>query len=259
MGPLYQAIITADGAPGVSPPAPTVWIAGALALSLLALSAWHWLRRPAADHGRAGGSALAHGTQQTADNTYGLLSRALARPLRDQALALFAAAAGAHLLYMLWFPFQRQGPDFWILFKGARDWARGGSLYDLQAIAANHFGHVFKVPPFYGMLFTPFVFQDGERILFFHRVLNTLLVGAIALSWLRMCGLRLASAAGAGVLVLLNFRPIADTLAFGQIDLALLLLLILALWALRDGRNPDAGRGDILAGALVALGTLFKV
>ena len=153
---------------------------------------------------------------------------------------------------MLWFAFQRQGPDFWILFKGARDWARGGSLYDLQAIATNHFGHVFKVPPFYGMLFVPFVFQDGERILFFHRVINTLLIGAIGMVWLRMWGLRLVSAAGVGVLILLNFRPIADTLAFGQIDLALLLLLVLALWALREER-------DLAAGILVALGTLFKI
>ena len=109
------------------------------------------------------------------------------------------------------------------------------------------------------MLFTPFVFQDGERILFFHRVVNTLLIGAIGLTWLRMWGLRLVSGAGAGVLILLNFRPIADTLAFGQIDLALLLLLILALWALRDERNLDAGRSDLAAGILVALGTLFKV
>ncbi len=133
---------------------------------------------------------------------------------------------------MLWFAFGRQGPDFWILFKGAREWVRGGSLYDLQAIHTNHFGHVFKVPPFYGMLFTPFVFQDGERILIFHRIINVILIGATAWVWLRMWGLRLLSAAGAGVLILLNFRPIADTLAFGQIDLALLLLLTLALWAL---------------------------
>jgi hypothetical protein len=257
MGPLFQAIITADGARGVSPPVPTAWIGGALALGLVALGAWHWLHRP---------PTTDHRPPTTDDHRPPTTDH---RPTTDdealephpptsnphpptRVLALLALAAIAHLAYMLWFAFQRQGPDFWILFKGARDWARGGSLYDLQAIMTNHFGHVFKVPPFYGMLFTPFVFQDGERILFFHRVINTLLIGAIGLTWLRIWGLRLASAAGAGVLILLNFRPIADTLAFGQIDLALLLLLILALWALRDER-------DLAAGILVALGTLFKI
>ena len=104
------------------------------------------------------------------------------------ALGLFVVAALAHLAYMIWFAFQRQGPDFWILFKGARDWARGGSLYDLDAIIENHFGHVFKVPPFYGMLFLPFVFQDGEQILFFHRIINVILLSATAMVWFRMWG-----------------------------------------------------------------------
>jgi hypothetical protein len=156
---------------------------------------------------------------------------------------------------MIWFAFQRQGPDFWILFKGARDWARGGSLYDLDAIIENHFGHVFKVPPFYGMLFVPFVFQDGEQILFFHRILNVILLSTTAIVWFRMWGVRVLSAAAAGTLILLNFRPMTDTIAFGQIDLALLLALTLALWVLRS----DRAALDVLAGALVALGTLFKV
>jgi Glycosyltransferase family 87 len=239
MGPLFQAIITADGARGVSPPVPTAWIGGVLALALIVLYTWHRLRR------RSTTAVVEHKEQRTVDDE-------LAQQLRHRALALLSVAAVAHLGYMLWFAFHRQGPDFWILFKGAREWARGGSLYDLQAIASNHFGHVFKVPPFYGMLFAPFVFQDGERILFFHRAINTLLIGAIGMVWLRMWGLRLVSAAGVGVLILLNFRPIADTLAFGQIDLALLLLLVMALWGLREKR-------DLVAGILVALGTLFKV
>ncbi|HJZ49911.1 MAG TPA: glycosyltransferase family 87 protein, partial [Roseiflexaceae bacterium] len=228
MGPLWQWVETADGAVNVTPAPTTSWIGGALALGLLGLAGWYALR----------GRAL------PAEQRSGALRRA--------ALALFVGAALAHLAYMIWFAFQRNGPDFWILFKGARDWARGGSLYDLSAVIENHFGKVFKVPPFYGMLFVPFVFQDGERVLFFHRVLNVILLGATALAWFRMWGLRLTTAAGAGTLILLNFRPITDTIAYGQIDLALLLTLTLALWALRSDR-------DMLAGGLVALGTLFKV
>jgi hypothetical protein len=226
--PVFQWLQTLDGAVNVTPSPATSWIGGALALALLGLAgwwAWRWRGLPRED-GRA------------------RLARA--------ALAIFGLAAAAHLGYMIWFAFQRQGPDFWILFKGARDWARGGSLYDLEAVRTNHFGHVFKVPPFYGMLFLPWVFQDGERILFFHRVLNCILIGSTAIVWLRMWGLRLASLAPAAVLLLLNFRPMSDTLAFGQIDLALLLALTLALWALRAER-------DILAGVLIALGTLFKI
>jgi hypothetical protein len=228
MGPLWQWVETADGAVNVTPAPTTSWIGGALALALLALAGWYALRgRTLPPEQRAG-------------------------TLRRVALVLFVAAALAHMVYMIWFAFQRQGPDFWILFKGARDWARGGSLYDLDAIIENHFGHVFKVPPFYGMLFLPFVFQDGEQILVFHRIINVILLSATALVWFRMWGLRVFSAASAGVLILLNFRPLADTIAFGQIDLALLLALTVALWAWRTDRS-------LLAGALVALGTLFKV
>jgi hypothetical protein len=228
MGPLWQLVETADGATNVTPAPTTLWIGGALALGLLGLAGW-----------------------------YGVFGRTLAperrsATLQRAALAMFAGAAAAHLTYMVWFAFQRSGPDFWILFKGARDWARGGSLYDLAAVSENHFGKVFKVPPFYGMLFVPFVFQDGERILFFHRALNVLLLSATGLVWCRMWGLRLTTALAVGTLILLNFRPITDTIAYGQIDLALLFMLTLALWALRSDR-------DMLAGALVALGTLFKI
>jgi len=226
--PVFQWIQTADGAVNVTPSPATSWIGGALALALLTLGGWYALR----------------GRNQLREQSAAVVARA--------ALIIFALAAAVHLGYMIWFAFQRQGPDFWILFQGARDWARGGSLYDLEAVRTNHFGHVFKVPPFYGMLFVPWVFQDGERILFFHRVLNCLLIGATAIVWLRMWGLRLFSLAAASVLILLNFRPMTDTLAFGQIDLALLLTLTVALWALRADR-------DILAGVLIALGTLFKI
>lgn len=227
MAPLFQLFQNIDGIPDVGPGIPTLAIGGAIGLALLGLAGWYALR------GRA----------QPPEQARAQATRA--------ALAIFGLAALANLVVMIVFAFGRQGPDFWILFKGARDWARGGSLYDLVAVRTNHFGKVFKVPPFYGMLFVPWVFQDGERVLLFHRALNCLLLGATVLAWLRMWGLR--SLAGvAGVLVLLNFRPIADTIAYGQIDLALLLALTLALWALRDER-------DVLAGVLIALGTLFKI
>jgi hypothetical protein len=234
MGPLFQLAMTADGARNVTPAPTTMWLGGLTALLLLGVGGWRLLNR------RSTSSTSAKSFPSSPHRFVTILG------------AILAVIALVHLGTMIQFAFTRSGPDFWILFRGTRDWARGGSLYDLNAVVTNHFGHVFKVPPFYGMLFTPFVFQDGLMILFFHRVLNVLLLATAVLVWMRMFGIPLFSALGAGIIILINFRPFADTIAFGQIDLALLLILTLALWALRAERN-------LLAGALIALGALFKI
>ncbi|ABU56338.1 glycosyltransferase family 87 protein [Roseiflexus castenholzii] len=221
MPPLMQAYLSIDGAPLVAPPWPVVWIGCGTFVALLIGGA--------AAYARTGRSGLARA-----------------------ALIVLSISAVIHLGYSIGFAYTRQAPDFWILFRSAREWTRGGSLYDIHAVLTNHFGHVFKVPPFYGMLFVPFVTMDGLTVLLGHRVMNTVLIVATALIWLRMWRLPLVSLSAASLLILFNFRPLADTLAYGQIDLVLLFLLTLALWALRSGR-------DGAAGALVALGTLFKI
>ncbi len=227
---LYQQVMIWNGATGIGALSWTVGVGLALALALgVGLPLWWMLR------GRhlplvAGRTRLA-----------------------QIALVLLALAAATHIAFSLWYAFTRQAPDFWIIFRGTRAWMRGGSLYDLEAVASNHFGHVFKVPPFYGMLFVPLVrYFDGLSVLFAHRVLNVLLLVATALIWLRMWRLPLFSLGAAALVIVLNFRPLVDTIAFGQIDLVLLFLLTAALWALRAER-------DAMAGALVALGTLFKL
>lgn len=227
-GPLFEWVETLDGVDGVTPPPATALVFGLLVLALLALGVW------AAIRGRA----------MPREQCQGIVRRA--------ALTVFAGAALAHLATMLVFALGRNAPDFWILFKGARDWARGGSLYNIGDVLANHFGKVFKVPPFYGMMFVPFVFQDGNAVLLGHRILNIVILTTTAVLWYRMWHVRVFSTLGAAFLILLNFRPLADTIAYGQIDLLLLLLLTLALWALRRERG-------LLAGVLVALGTLFKI
>lgn len=229
MMPLFQLAMRWDEAPRVGLASQTLWI-GAGLTGALALVGGGWY----AARGRA------------------LLRDERRARLARLALVLFALAALAHLIYNLWYAYTRQAPDFWILFRGAREWTRGGSMYDITAVLTNHFGHVFKVPPFYGMLFVLFVTMDGLTVLLWHRMMNTFLIIATALVWLRMWRLPLASLSAAGLLIVFNFRPLADTLAYGQIDLVLLFLLTLALWALRSGR-------DAVAGALVALGTLFKI
>ncbi len=219
--PVYQLIMTADGAAAVTPYPPSFWI-GVLTLA---------------------SSIIAVG--MLFDMGYG-------SQWRRALLVVLAVSALAHLAAMLHFSLGRSGPDFWILFRGARDWFRGTSMYNLEAVRENHFGHVFKVPPFYGMLFLPFVQQEGLLILFWHRIINIVLLATIGLLLFGAYGVRLLSATGVGLLLLLGMRPITDTIAFGQIDILLLLLLTLALLASQHRRH-------VLAGALVAVGTLFKL
>lgn len=227
---LYQHFMVWDGATGIGPSPWTTGVGGALAAGLgIGLPLWWigWGRRLPLDTARQRAAQIA--------------------------LGLLASAAAVHLGFSLWYAFTRQAPDFWIIFRGVREWVRGGSLYDLEAVRTNHFGHVFKVPPFYGMLFVPLVRAfDGLSVLLAHRVMNVLLLVATAALWLRMWRIPLWSAEAAALLIVLNFRPLADTIAFGQIDLVLLLLLTGALWALRTGR-------DGAAGVLVAVGALFKI
>ena len=229
MLPLFQLAMIADDATGVGLAPQTIWIGTTLIAALVStLIGWRLARGralPAAE--RRNGAARV-------------------------ALIVLAVAAAAHLSYNLWYAYTRQAPDFWILFRGAREWTRGGSMYDIEAVLTNHFGHVFKVPPFYGMLFVPFVTMDGMAVLLGHRIMNTVLILATAFLWLRMWRLPILSLSAAALLIVFNFRPLADTLAFGQIDLMLLFLLTMALWALRS-------RHEGVAGALVALGTLFKI
>jgi hypothetical protein len=219
--PAYQLVMTADGANDVTPYPPTFWL-GALTLAACIFSVGTLF-----DMGRGG-----------------FWQRAL--------LAALAAAAVAHLVIMIDFSLGRSGPDFWILFRGARDWFRGGSMYNLTAVQENHFGAVFKVPPFYGMLFLPFAQSDGLMILFWHRVLNIVLLALTLLLLFRAYRIALASVVGAGLLVLFNFRPVTDTIAYGQIDILLLLLIVVGLVAAQRNRPG-------IAGAAIALGTLFKL
>jgi len=230
MAVLYQRFMVWNGATSLGPSSWTVGVGVALAGALGSGWPLWWVlrgRRLPPGEGRTRGARIA--------------------------LVALAAAAGLHLGWSLWYAFTRQAPDFWILFRGARAWVNGGSLYDLEAVATNHFGHVFKVPPFYGMFFVPLVRAfDGQSVLVAHRVINVALIIATALLWLRMWRLPLLSLSAAALLIVFNFRPLADTIAFGQIDLVLLFALTAALWALRAER-------DGLAGALVALGALFKL
>lgn len=269
--PVYQLVMTIDGVNGVSPYPPTLWAGGAtilasgIGMGILTLRGQlhQWEKLILAILALAAVARLIIMLEFVMDNIgvaaiciivgFGVVaaSRFLSRgQLALTTVVALAVVIGAAAQFDPWSG--RSGPDFWILFKGAREWYRGGSMYNIPGIIENHFGHSFKVPPFYGMLFLPFVEKDGLEILFWHRIINMLLVSLILFIMLRGFGTSLFTPLGAGLVMLFNMRPLADTVAYGQIDIMLLLLLTVALVAAQR-------RYDGLAGAAIALATLFKL
>jgi len=150
--------------------------------------------------------------------------------------------------------FHRPGVDFVTLWTAAHDLSLGGSLYRVDAVLANHFGTVFKVPPFYGMLLLPLAKTDIHSALLLHRTLDMALyagvAGLLGALGAKRLGSPLSLAAVCTVMGLM--QPPFDTVAYGQIDVVLLLLLTMAFLALQRG-------WPLVAGLAVALATLLKL
>lgn len=217
--PLFQIALTLLGVRYVNPAPATLWIGGAVALGLgiallIRLTGW------------------------------GAIDE------RNLLLGVLLAGSLAHGIYLVWFAFTRSGPDFWIHFKAIRGYIRDGApLYDLKGIAANHFGFSYKWPPFYVVLLRPFIAYGGEHVLLGHRIINTVLLASTALLLLRETrGWQML----AGLLMIFNFRPATDTIAFGQVDVLMLFGLAVTLWAMRRDY-------DDLAGAVVAVLAMIKL
>ena len=172
------------------------------------------------------------------------------------ALAVTAAGGAVQAIASGLLAFRRPAVDFLTLWTAAHDFSLGGSLYKPAEVAANHFGAVFKVPPFYGMLLLPFARTDVRTALALDRALDValyLVCGTILVRWLQeRLGARIALCAVAIVLGLM--QPAFDAIAYGQIDVVLLLLVTLALLALQGGRPAIVG----LAVALAALLKLIR-
>lgn len=168
------------------------------------------------------------------------------------ALVLFTIAALAHIIISLGLTFSGKAYDFRTWYSGVSGWLNGSSLYSIEAIEQNHFGMVFKVPPFFAMLFIPFASLNFEHALLVFRITNTIILVATCIIWLRMWNISLSIFDLASVVILFNFHPLLDTIEYGQIDVLLLFLVTLSLWAIRTER-------DVLAGVFVALGALLKV
>jgi hypothetical protein len=172
-----------------------------------------------------------------------LLLLRLARPaLRTRGLLLLtAAAAAAGLVGGVSDALRDNAYDFMAHWEGLQRWLAGGRLYDLAALRHNHFAAVFKIPPFYTLLYLPLSGLDAAAALALWRGLS---IGMALLSaWLLWPLLRGAGGRTALVVLLVAYqlRPLSDSIAYGQTDLLLLLLLaaLLRLW--RSGRSTAAG------------------
>ena len=148
--------------------------------------------------------------------------------------------------------------DFSIWVDAAKRWVDTGQLYLVANVADNPFAG-YKRPPFYIMLFTPFVGRDPVQILNGFRVLNVGLYLATILVWVRMLHPMLVAKRWQGVLwwlavlvLLSNMQPLYETITYGQTDVILLFCMTLILWALRSDRPGWAG-------VVVALLTSLKI
>ena len=183
----------------------------------------------------------------------GLLAAvALASRRERVALAIVAAGGLVQAVGSGALAFRRPAVDFATLWTAARDFSLGGSLYKPAEVAANHFGAVFKVPPFYGMLLLPFARLDVRAALAVDRALDVALYLACATIlglWLRpRLGGPVALATVAVALGLM--QPAFDAIAYGQIDIVLLGLMTLVFLALRAGRPAAVGFAVALAALL---------
>lgn len=141
--------------------------------------------------------------------------------------------------------------DFSIWVDAATRWVTTGRLYLIDNVADNPFAG-YKRPPFYIMLFTPFVGMDTKTILDGFRLVNIVLFLATAAVWIRS----IAPTRTIWWLLVLgalaNYQPLVETITYGQTDVILLACMTVVWWAARRGR-------DGWAGVVVALLTSLKI
>lgn len=151
--------------------------------------------------------------------------------------------------YYFWYAYQRGAPDFGIQFWATQDFAKGLPLYNIDSIEENHFGYVFKWPPFIALLLRPFVLFDRDTVMIGYRIVTTFFLLTAMVLLLRQT----RSWPILGALVLLaRFQPAADSISYGQIDAIMLCGFVIALLAAQRGK-------DDLAGGISAILALLKV
>lgn len=127
--------------------------------------------------------------------------------------------------------------DFTALFRGPRSFLSGDPLYKLEVLQGNPLVNTYKYPPFFVFLMGPITGLPYVPAFYIWRGFNLLLLClALLLLW-RWSGQPLRSWSTVGLLyLLLVFRPLSESLGYGQLDIVILVSLAAALLALKHGR-----------------------
>ncbi len=190
-------------------------------------------------------------------------------------LALVLAALGGRFgVHMLQLARKGAHGDFATLYTGAHVYREGGRFYDSQPgregfgptenadvlAAARRLGtlhahddfehiHVFSYPPFTVLPFVPFTVLPFRAAAVLWQALS---LGFLALSlWCLWRAVPLSPVGGLLLIALaLLYEPLENSLGLGQINLLILALTAVFLWALAAGRSALAGVSLGLAIAL---------
>ncbi|MFZ9858479.1 MAG: glycosyltransferase family 87 protein [Roseiflexaceae bacterium] len=170
---------------------------------------------------------------------------------------MFVILAMAGLGYAAWQYLEmldKGSGDFGIWYLASQRWVFEGVLYKLDNIVDNPFAG-YKRPPFYIMMFTPFVQMNELDLLNAYRVLNIGLLGLTLGMWYRLMAPATPAIRWwwvAVMAILVNYQPLLDALRYGQTDIVLLFCFTLMWWFVQRGR-------DGWAGAVIAFLTSIKI
>ncbi|GAC1535168.1 MAG: hypothetical protein NVS2B7_04000 [Herpetosiphon sp.] len=122
--------------------------------------------------------------------------------------------------------------DFAALFQGPHDAWHGQALYHLDDIRRNPFADIYKYPPFFALLMAPLTGMDATSAFRTWVVVQgaALLVGAGVIWYVAGAYARRWSTVWL-ILLLALFKPLTDSLRYGQPDALLFLLVALGFWA----------------------------
>lgn len=166
-----------------------------------------------------------------------------------RAVVLAAVVSFLYNHFFVWQTNLYRGADFKVYYYALQNYEAGKPLYDLAAVL-NHPGDAVRVPPTFGFLVWPFVHVftfNVELALAFWRAINELLFVPVVLVMLKVFGgIRNQKYFTAAVLFMcLSYNQVAETVAYGQFNI--IMLLGLALTMLWTKQKRDTGAGIALA------------
>ncbi len=130
--------------------------------------------------------------------------------------------------------------DFSIWLNAARRWMYTGVLYQINMVADNPFA-VYKRPPFYILLFSPFIAMADITVLNYFRIVNICLFVLTLVLWMAIIKPQVRWWWVGALVLLANYQPLYDSIKYGQTDVVLLFGFTLAYWCMRNNRDGWAG------------------